>query len=325
MKLRLVALLSLSLLAPASAVRAQPSEDEPSGHRPLAEALFQAGKQLMAEGKVDEACAKLAESQRLEPGGGTVLLLGICHESQGKWATAAAELRAALSIAKRDRRADREKLAQKHLADVEPKVSRVVFVLPPGAPADVSVVVDGTPISRKALDVPLPMDPGAHPFRVEAKGKRPYASTVTVASTAEEQRVPIPELETAPVAEAPPAASAPAAPPTDRPAAAAAPLGTQRILALAAGGAGIALLGVGTFFGVRTIALSDDARAMCDPAQCTSRDAIATNDDARSSATVANVAIVAGAAVVVTGIVLWLTAPRRELPVRTGSALRLSF
>lgn len=316
MKLRLVALLSLSLLAPASAVRAQPSEDEPSGHRPLAEALFQAGKQLMAEGKVDEACAKLAESQRLEPGGGTVLLLGICHESQGKWATAAAELRAALSIAKRDRRADREKLAQKHLADVEPKVSRVVFVLPPGAPADVSVVVDGTPISRKALDVPLPMDPGTHPFRVEAKGKRPYASTVTVATTAEEQRVPIPELEAAPVAEAPP---------TDRPAAAPAPLGTQRILALAAGGAGVALLGVGTFFGVRAIGLSDDARAMCDPAQCTSRDAIATNDDARSSATVANVALVAGAALVVTGVVLWLTAPRREVPLRTGSALRLSF
>ncbi len=315
MKLRPVAL-SIALLAAAIPARAQPAEEEPApgASRTLAEALFQAGKQLMVDGKTDEACAKLAESQRLEPGGGTVLLLGICHETQGRWATAAAELRSALSLAKRDRRVDREKLAQKHLADVEPKVSYVVFVLPPDAPRDLMLVVDGTPVSREALDVPLPMDPGAHAIRAEASRRIPYAATVTVGAEHEEQRIVIPALEPVP---APPPA------PRERPQPA--PFGTPRTLALVAGGAGIAALGAGTFFGVRAIDQSDDARAMCDPDRCTSREAIARNDEARTSATLANVTVGVGLALVAAGVVLWLTAPRGQTAPHAAQALRVHF
>lgn len=202
--------------------------------------------------------------------------------------------------------------------DDEAKVSHVVFVLPSGAPKDVAVVVDGTPLSREALDVALPMAPGTHTLRVEAKGKKPYAMTITVGTNAEDQRVTLPELEPEPE----PLRVAPA--PAEH-AAAPRSLGAQRTVALAAGGAGIVALGVGTFFGVRAIGQSDDARSMCDPAQCTSRDAIARSDDAKSSATIANIAFVAGAALVITGIVLWSTAPRRKPTAQSARGLLLAF
>ena len=112
----------LALVGTAPRARAQSATS-------TAEALFQAGRALFDEGKTDEACKKLAEAQRLEPGGGTLLLLGICHEKQGKVASAEAELRSALVIARRDRRNDREKLAQRHLDAVAGRAPKVRVVV----------------------------------------------------------------------------------------------------------------------------------------------------------------------------------------------------
>src|SRR6185312_7721257 len=72
-----------------------------------AQALFDEGKRLMADKKFAEACPKLVESQRLDPGGGTLLAIALCHEGQGKWATAWGDFNVALSEARRENRAER--------------------------------------------------------------------------------------------------------------------------------------------------------------------------------------------------------------------------
>ncbi|HET9930303.1 MAG TPA: hypothetical protein VFQ35_06440, partial [Polyangiaceae bacterium] len=61
----------------------------------VAEALFRAGRAAMREHRLGDACDKFSESQRVEPKIGTLLNLALCHEQQGRLATAWAELRLA--------------------------------------------------------------------------------------------------------------------------------------------------------------------------------------------------------------------------------------
>src|SRR5450432_2466634 len=70
--------------------------------RTLAQSLFEQGKQLMQAGRYADACPKLEESQRLDPGGGTMLNLALCYEDEGKISTAWADFKEALSMARRD-------------------------------------------------------------------------------------------------------------------------------------------------------------------------------------------------------------------------------
>ncbi|MDB4998246.1 MAG: putative rane protein [Myxococcaceae bacterium] len=93
--------------------------------------------------------------------------------------------------------------------------------------------------------------------------------------------------------------------------------------AVVAGGAGLVALGIATGFAI--VAKNKDSQAgqYCDGDRCTDARAITLTDEARAAATVANVAVVTGAALVAGGVTLWLLAPRRgavDVSVRATSA-----
>src|SRR6476660_7801185 len=104
---------------------------EPSAaDKSLATQLFKEGRTLVDQGRVPEGCRKLEESQRLDPGGGTLLNVALCHEKEGRTATAWTEFTEALGLAKKDDRPQRIELAQTHIAALEPTLSRLVIQVP---------------------------------------------------------------------------------------------------------------------------------------------------------------------------------------------------
>lgn len=176
----------------------------------VAEGLYRQARDLMAAGKVDEACPKFAESQRLDPATGTLLNLAACHEKQGKVATAWIEYSDALFAARRDGREDRVDYARQRAAELEPKLSRLTLQIEPGAEhPELALELDGAVLGRAVVGAPMPIDPGNHVVRATAPGKKPWQQTVVIAAVADQETLTIPLLEDAP---AEPVAAAPAAP-----------------------------------------------------------------------------------------------------------------
>lgn len=183
----------------------------------IAQSLFDEGRNLLAAGKIKEACTKFAESQRLDPGGGTLLNLALCHEREGRLATASAELEAATAQAIKDGRKDRETIARDHFSALQPRLPKVLVEVQ-GATPDESVALDGNALPRAAWGTPTAVDPGEHHVEASAPGRKP----TTRRFRADEKttvRVTLPALEidkTAPPA-APPSVSSPAPPPAALP------------------------------------------------------------------------------------------------------------
>lgn len=171
----------------------------------VAESLYRQARDLMAGGKYDEACLKLAESQRLDPATGTLLNLAACHEHQGKLATAWLEYSDAQVAARRDGRQDRVEYAHARTQELEPKLSHLTLSL--AAAADdptLEIELDGASVGRAVLGASTPVDPGPHTVRVTANGKKPWTAKVDIAGEAQQQTLVIPPLEAAPPAPAQP-------------------------------------------------------------------------------------------------------------------------
>src|SRR5689334_7793441 len=80
------------------------------------QAMFDEGRQLMEVGQYEAACAKLRESYRLDAAAGTLLNLALCHESQGRTASAWLEYHDAISLSVRENDTERQAIARDRIA-----------------------------------------------------------------------------------------------------------------------------------------------------------------------------------------------------------------
>ncbi len=299
---------------------------EPARDAALAETLFQEGKVLLAKGAFAEACPKLAESQRLDPGDGTLLALGVCHEGEGKLALAWSEL--SIIAAKTDARADRVQKAKERLAAIEPRLARIAIVVPEktlSSAPNIEVLRDGAPLASAAWGTSAPIDPGTHVVEAKATGKKTVRIELKITAGRSTEVVLPPLADEAP----PPPKSEPQAPimtTTNE-----APRGgAMRASGLALGLLGLASMGVGVWFGVHAFRWSDEAKLSC--ANGCSDEALAKNQEAKDAARVSNIAIGAGAGAVAAGALLYLLAPKKA-PLVTpyvesagaGAAMRTTF
>jgi hypothetical protein len=188
----LAALGALSILMGAAPRYAGADEaEEPRSSQ--AQALFDRGRELLGTGDFEHACALLAESQKLDPGGGTLLNLAVCHEKQGRLATAWIEYHDAESAAVHDDRKDRQAFVAERISALEGRLPHLVVVLPPDEPAGIVVRLDGAGLSTLAIGAPLPVDLGPHEVIATAPGYGAWTSAGVTASEGKltEVRVPV--------------------------------------------------------------------------------------------------------------------------------------
>ena len=185
----LAGLAGLAVVGPASA---QGGDTD----RQIAQQLFDDGRALVEAKRYAEACTKFAESQRLDPGGGTLLNLAVCHELEGKTATAWSEFRDALGQAVKDERRDREDIARTHIADLAPRLMRIVVQVPEGvATRDPEINLDRSKLPATAWNTPIAVDPGEHRVTVSAAGMETWSTTVSVTVPGRTFAVELPSLE----------------------------------------------------------------------------------------------------------------------------------
>jgi hypothetical protein len=279
-----------------------------------AQALFDQGRKLLGEGNFAQACPKLEESQRLDPGVGTLLNLADCYEKEGRIATAWSRFLEAAAAAKGAGQASREQAARSRAAALKPRIPSIVIDDPTfDSTPGLELRRDGLPLGGAQLGAPIPSDPGPHTITAKAPGRVPWETRVVLVEGGSTVKVSVPSLGVAEVASTPPP-SAPQ-PVADAPRRG---LGPQRIASIVAAGLGVVGLGLGAGFGLAAKSKNDSANEACPSVACSNENAVAESAAAIRDGHIATAAFIAGGIALGAGVVLWVTA---KTPARTEARL----
>ncbi len=300
---RIVTIAPLILgLATGSIPRVSSADTQPSAaDAATARTLFDQAKKLMEKGEYAEACPKLEEGVRLNPGIGMRFNLAVCWEHIGRTASAWSLYLDVAAAAKLAKQTKRENDARDAAAKLEPKLSKLTIEIPDDAKVPgLEVKRNGTVVGEGAVSVAAPVDPGLYAIEATAPDHKTWSTEAKVLPDGDKVVVSVPKLEKV----VKPAAPPPPPPPPPAPSG----LGTPRIVALVLGGAGVVGIGVGIYFGTRALSRDGESRPHCVGNLCDS-EGFALRTDARRSGSASSIAIIAGLIGIGAGVVLWVTAP----------------
>jgi hypothetical protein len=196
----------------------------------------------------------------------------------------------------------------RRLDDLQSAQPSLVFDVKDAAGADVvdvEVTVDGQPLAHRLDGSPVEVDPGVHAFIFQVSGAPP-AKLILVVKEGELRR------HERVVLGAPAAVLSQAG--TAAPAAATG-MGTQRILGLSFGGAGVVGVVVGSAFGLMASSAWSSAKSACggNPGACTNvASGRAFHSTMETDGAVSTSAFIVGGALLVAGGVLFFTAGHAE-------------
>ncbi len=299
-----------------SAASAASADAQTTPDSAKAEALFREASRLLAKKRYPEACAKFAESKRLEPGIGVTLYLGDCYEHVGRTASAWAEFSAAEDAA-RLAHDSRARVAHERAARLEARLSKVILLVAKGTAVDgLLVTQDGAAIGEAQWGVALPVDPGDHELDATAPDHRAWTQTIHVADGSATMTVDVPPLplEAPRVTSAPPARSQAASiseTPTRALPESSEGAPPQRVIGVVTVGVGLAAVGAGALFGLaaKSKLESSNANGLCNASDHCTADGLAARSDGLRDATLSTIAFSVGAGALVGGALLYLTAP----------------
>jgi hypothetical protein len=268
-----------------------------------ADDLFREGSQLFARGETKAACERFAKSYAMDAAPGTLFNLAACHEKEGLLWQARGEFLDFVDRATKAGKADKAKPAADRAAVIERHLPKVELVFPPKSNV-ATISFDGVTLGHAEWEKAIPVDAGAHTIEFQAPGSVGATRSVTTGTDAAVAKIDVPVLEPVP-------AAAPAAAPAISEAAPAPPSPSggksTPTLGFALAGAGVVVIAVGAYFGVRTLSEKSDANSACGgskemcPTTVQTQAAQKDLDDARTSALISTVGLGVGIAAVGAG------------------------
>lgn len=300
MKPRLVPSLAVVLFVEL-ALSSAPARAQNASDKAAAEALFQDGRKLFDAGQYPAACAKFAESQRLDPAPGTLLNLGGCYEKNGQTASAWATFTQAISASHQRGRADWESLARTRAGALEPKLSRLTIAVTAPAIEGLQVKRDGVDVGSAEWGTTIPVDPGPHVVDAEAPHRAPFHQSIDVPPAGANVTLTVPDL-----------AAAPDIGGDGGSAGASSNAGSsQRVIGLVIAGAGLVGVGIGSAFGVVAMNKENDAlNNHCTQDRYCDATGVQLGQDAHGAATASTIAFAVGGVALAGGLALYFLAPR---------------
>jgi hypothetical protein len=277
----------VAALAASSAARAGTPEDRAAARQHLTQA-----QDLKKQGQHAEALTHFEESQRLDPKLATALDLADCAELAGKLVEAQAYWAAARDQAKRDEKPQSRARAEQRLAAVEKRVAHLSLQLAADAPAGTQVLRDDVPLEQGALASPQALNPGDHVVVVKATGHDDAKYAVKLAEGDNQTLAIAAGPAIAVAAPPPPPPIKMVAPAPSQPQDSAGSGSGQRTVGLIAGVVGVVGIGVGIplwYVGYR--------------------DGNSYGPTADQQLLAGQISVIGGGALLVTGAVLFLTAP----------------
>lgn len=305
--------------APAKTIPAPPDPDEielDDSYKATAQQLFEDGMHAMQAGELETACAAFAESQRLDPAIGTRFNLADCYEQLGRLASAWVHYVGVADEAERRAQMERAQFARTRAEALEPRLSRIRVSVTDPVPG-LEIRREDITLGRPQWSVAVPVDRGQYRIVATAPEHDPWEGTVDVTDEGSTVDVEVPPL----VASAPPPVETPTVVPAVRPPepsiTAAGPkvdevprarrLGPRHIAGIVVGSAGLAVMGVGTAFGIVATQRKDEADARCPRPDACFSDGAQRLQDAERAGRVSTGMFVAGGVLLATGVVLVAT------------------
>lgn len=255
-----------------------------------AEALFRAGREAAKRGDHEVACAKFAESERLEPAVGTELNLALCEEQLQHLLSAWRLFR--LVIDRLPEGDSRRTMARRHFDALDARVPRVTLkasTLPPGT----QIRQGSTRLTYSSLGVAIPVDVGELELVVAAPGRMDKHYRLTLAEGARETL----HIE--------PGELVPQRTVDARPAAVKGPNALRPVGVLSMG-LGAALITVGGAAGLAVINAKESVEQDCNAQRACSARGVAAAERGEALSLVSTVSFAAGVGFAGLGAWLWL-------------------
>ncbi len=243
-------------------------------------------------------------------------------------------------------RADIRKECARQSDEVRAALPTIAFDVKDGSGnslSEVKVTMDGEVLVDRLDGTAVPVDPGNHAFSFEAQGQTTVHETLLIVEAQKDRHEVVRFAPSAPppcpqgLQRPSPSMECATPPPpvcsTDsqwsdaskrcEPLAKGGGLGTQQVLAIAAGGVGVVGLGIGTAFGVIAISKKNDAENACPQTVCLTADGPGKWHDAKSAATVSTIGFIVGGVGIAGAAALWFTAPKEGAALITQVGLGL--